>query len=239
MEQNKLPVIEFELLSALAARLCNPDAPGQAATELEGALIKLKRLAIVFDNVRWVAFWIGLIFAVAGIGSALAQTQTSCLQLPLAYRFLIAGMSLSLFAIAAPRLIQTRKRFFVANRYDAAIPVAAQNLLTDLAEGRRTAVLLIDYGVAGPEAVRTADGKLLDVQIAAACLPTGSPRFCFRPTRGHGCWSASRFVTRSRARFISCTKSRQCRILPQPKQTKHKPTPFPTVKNGAAMSLGI
>ena len=167
MDQNKPPFIEFELLSALAARLCNPDAPGQAATELEAAIIKLKRFAIVFDNIRWVAFWTGLIFAVAGIGSALAQTQTGRLQLTLAYGFLIAGMSLSLFSITAPRLIQTRKRFFVANPYDAAIPVAAQNLLTDLAEGRRKAVLLIDYGVAGPEAVRTADGKLLDVQIAS------------------------------------------------------------------------
>ena len=167
MDQNKPPPLEFELLSALAARLCNPDAPEQAATEIEEAITKLKRFAVLLDNIRWLVLLFGLLIGAVGIKSLFADTKTSGLWSMFAFGFLVIGMALFLFAISVPRLVQTRKRFFVANRYDIAIPVAAQNLLTDLAEGRRKAVLLIDYGVAGPEAVRTEDGKLVDAQIAS------------------------------------------------------------------------
>jgi hypothetical protein len=109
----------------------------------------------------------GLFTVAVGAIAAYKSPSNGSLELLASYGLVIVGSALTMTMLLALRLIQRRKRFFVDNPYDARLPAAAEQLLLDLANGKRTAVLLIDYGVVNSSAQRTRDGKCVDLTISS------------------------------------------------------------------------
>ena len=73
---------------------------------------------------------------------------------------------LGIFCLIAPRLIQFRTRFFTAQRYDAKIPYEAEQLLLELATGKKEAYFPIRSTKGSFDCLRTQTGELLGAPIS-------------------------------------------------------------------------
>ena len=167
MVQNIATVVNVELLSVLAARLCNPDDPKQGAIQIEAATAKLRMWVNALDWVRFPLTVIGAFLATAGIITVFSFPSDNSLATLLVYGWIAFWVVICCGAFTALRVIQMRKCLFVNHPYDARLPSEVEKLLLNLASGGRTAVLLKEYGVGAPDALRTCDGKLVYLQISS------------------------------------------------------------------------
>jgi hypothetical protein len=167
MVQSVVPVIDTELLTALAARLTNETDLELAARQIDASTTTLRWCMYVADSFRFPLILLGLLVVAVGAITAYKSPSNSSLESLASYGLVIVGLALAMTMGLILRLIQRRKRFFVGNPYDAKLPAPAEQLLLDLANGKRTAVMLIDYGVVNSSAQRTRDGKFVDLTISS------------------------------------------------------------------------
>jgi hypothetical protein len=165
MVQSDVSVIDVELLSTLVARLCNPENPKLASIQIEAETAKLRRWASAIDWLRWPLTFIGLFITAGGIIGVFSLPSGNSLESLVINGLILFGVALTVSAYSSLRLIQRRKWLFVDQPYDVKLPPEAEKVFLDLVNGTRKAVLLTDYGPARPDAMRTRDGMLVDLQI--------------------------------------------------------------------------
>ena len=166
MVQSVAPVIDVELLSALVARSCNSKNPELASIQIEAETAKLRRWVSVIDWLRWPLIFIGLFLTAGGFIWVFSLPSGNSLESLAVNGLILFGVALTISAYSSLRFIQRRKWLFVDQPYDAKLPPEAEKVFLDLVNGTKKAVLVTEYGVGNSNALRTRDGKLVDLQIS-------------------------------------------------------------------------
>lgn len=158
--------IEAIELTRLTERIGCKSQEGHAGQDLVQSTRKLEKNLSRLEAFRVIVGLISFVLFASCVEVFFQYRKTPPLYFFLGLLIIGIFFFLGIFCLIMPRLIQFRTRFFTGQRYDAKIPYEAEQLLLDLATGKKEAYFPIRSTKGSFDCLRTQTGELLGAPIS-------------------------------------------------------------------------